>query len=236
MSRTRKLVEEELIRVATKCFSTRGYRETTLDEIVSQVGISRVTFYTYFTSKAALLKTIFERSLTAYRRDLEDILAQPLPRPEKLRRAVAHQITSLIGDQPSTRVLFREEANLPEDTAKFVADMHREIDRLIEKEIQRGIQRGEIINENPRLLMYAFTGMCNWLYRWYQPGGTITPEEIIRVFTRVLESGCLLPERQTKSRTVAKSLQQVERRFQEVRKELRKVSQQLRANTRLPHA
>jgi len=86
MSRTRELVEEELIRVATKYFSERGYQETTLDEIVSQVGISRVTFYTYFENKAALLKTIFERSLRAYRRGLEDILAQPLPRPEKLRQ------------------------------------------------------------------------------------------------------------------------------------------------------
>ena len=169
MSRTRKLVEEELLRVATKCFSERGYQNTTLEEIVSQVGISRVTFYTYFESKADLLKTIFERSIRAYRQGLKDILAQPLPRAEKLRQAIVHHITSLINDQPASRLLFREEANLPEDAAKFVAEMHQDIDRLMEKDIQKGIRRGEIINENPRLLMYAFTGMCNWLYRWYDP-------------------------------------------------------------------
>jgi len=66
MSRTRKLVEEELIRVAIQYFSERGYQNTTLDDIVSQVNISRVTFYTYFKSKEALLKAIFERASPDY--------------------------------------------------------------------------------------------------------------------------------------------------------------------------
>ena len=59
MSRTRSLMEEEIIRVAIQCFSERGYQNTTLDDIVSQVNISRVTFYTYFKSKETLLKTIY---------------------------------------------------------------------------------------------------------------------------------------------------------------------------------
>jgi TetR/AcrR family transcriptional regulator, cholesterol catabolism regulator len=236
MSRTRKLVEEELIRVATKCFSEQGYQNTTLDDIVSQVEISRVTFYTYFESKADLLKTILERSLAAYQRGLEEIMSQSLSRPEKLRQGVAHQIISLTGEQPLIRLFFREEGNLPEDAARLVAEMHRKIDRLMEKEIQKGIERGEIINENPRLLMYAFTGMCNWLYRWYRPGGTIAPEEIIRVFTRVLESGMLAQRSRAANSAVAKNLQRVERRLQEAKKELEKVSQQLRTNGRLPRA
>jgi AcrR family transcriptional regulator len=227
MSGTRKLVEEEIIRVATKYFSERGYQHTTLEEIASQVGISRVTFYTYFEGKAALLTAIFERSLAAYRRGLEDIMSRPLPSLQKLRQGVAHQIASLTGEQPLIRLFFREEANLPEEAAKVVAEMHRSIDRLMEKEIQKGIEQGEIIDENPRLLVYAFTGMCNWLYRWYKPGGKITPEEIVRVFTRVLESGCVTRRTQATNSAVSKSLQQVEKSLQQVGKELEKVSQQL---------
>ena len=55
MAKRRQLIKEELLRIATACFTQRGYNETTLDDIVSLVGISRVTFYTYFESKAALL-------------------------------------------------------------------------------------------------------------------------------------------------------------------------------------
>ncbi len=234
MSRTRKLVEEELIRVATQWFSERGYQNTTLDDIVSQVNISRVTFYTYFESKEALLKAIFERVIATYRQGLEEILAQPLSCQEKLRQAVAFQVTSVTSEQPLARIFFREEANVPSDTAELVAAAQRRRDRLLEKEIAKGIRSGEVISENPRLLMQAFVGMCSWLYRWYQPGGPVSPEEIVRVFTRVLESGLFTSKRQPDNGAVAKSLRQVEKSLQEVRHEFKKVSQHLRLKAQRP--
>ncbi len=214
-SRKRQLVEAELIRVATQCFSERGYQNTSLEDIVSQVGISRMTFYTYFENKAALLTVLCERSLTEYRHKLETLLAQPLPRPEKLRQAVALHIATLTEGQPLIRLFYREEAHLPEEVSRAVAPLHREIDRLLEKEIEQGIQQGEIIDENPRLLMYAFTGMGNWLYRWYRPEGTITPDEIVRVFTRVLESGSLTSQTQANHTSTTKALKQVEKHLED---------------------
>ena len=121
MSRTRSLMEEEIIRVAIQCFSERGYQNTTLDDIVSQVNISRVTFYTYFKSKEALLKTIFERVNTTYQQGLEEIFAQPLSCREKLRQAALFQIMSVTNKLPLARIFFREEANVPSDTF-FVTD------------------------------------------------------------------------------------------------------------------
>ena len=228
MAKKRELVEAELLRIATGCFTQSGYHETTLDDIVSLVGISRVTFYTYFESKAALLTAIFTRSLENYRATLEELLARPLSRPEKIRQVMAHQIASITTDQPLFRLLFREEANLPPETVRVVEKMQQEVDLLIENEIRTGIERGEVINENPRLLMHAFTGMCNWLYRWYQPGGEITPEEIVRVFSRLLESGGLTPETQSDSGAIMRSLRHVETHLTDVQQELATVSHQLR--------
>jgi len=231
MSRTRKLVEEELIRVAIQCFSERGYQNTTLDDIVSQVNISRVTFYTYFKSKEALLKAIFERASTTYQQGLEEILAQPLSCREKLRQAVAFQVISFTNGPPLARIFFREEASVPSDTAELVAATQRRRDRLLEQEIEKGIRSGEVIKENPRLLTQAFVGMCSWLYRWYQPGESVSPEDIVRVFTRVLESGLFTSKTQPDNGAVTHSLRQVERSLQKVQHEFKKVSQQLRVKT-----
>ncbi|MBI3301606.1 MAG: TetR/AcrR family transcriptional regulator [Deltaproteobacteria bacterium] len=228
MSRTRELVEEEIIRVATECFSERGYQATTIEEIAARVEISRVTFYTYFKSKEELLQTIFDRSLSAYQQGLEAILAADLPRREKLRRVVAHQVASLTADQPAIRVFFSEEKTLPPQLGQHVQEVHRKIDRLLEREIARGIDRGEIIDVDPRLLMYAFTGMCNWLYRWYRPGGAFTPEVIVETFTRILESGCLRPQTDTREFSVPEQLQRLEAQVSEMREELKKVSRHLR--------
>lgn len=228
LSRKRQLVEEELIRVATRCFSQQGYQNTSLKDIVSQVGISRMTFYTYFESKAALLTVLCERSLEEYRHKLETLLAKPLPRPEKLRQAVALHVATLTADQPLIRLFYQEEAHLPDEVSQAVVRLHRQIDRLLEQEITLGIQQREIIDENPRLLMYAFTGMGNWLYRWYRPDGTISPDEIIRVFTRILESGTLTSKTQTTDAHTTRTLQQLEQdladSLEAVRQELARLS------------
>ena len=47
-----------------------------------------MTFYTYFESKAALLTAIFTRSLKNYQATLEELLARPLSRPEKIRQVM----------------------------------------------------------------------------------------------------------------------------------------------------
>jgi AcrR family transcriptional regulator len=234
MSRTRELVEEEIIRVATECFNQRGYQATTIEEITARVEISRVTFYTYFKSKDELLQAIFDRSLSAYQSGLEAILAADLPRREKLRRVVAHQVASLTADQPAIRVFFSEEKTLPPQIARDVQEFHRRIDRLLEQDTRTGIERGELIDVPPRLLMYAFMGMCNWVYRWYRPGGAITPEAIADTFSRILESGCLQSENSARERSLPDRLQRLEEGMGEIKAELKNVSRQLRLKTERP--
>jgi AcrR family transcriptional regulator len=228
MSRTRELVEEEIIRVATQCFSERGYQATTVEEIAARVDISRVTFYTYFENKEALLQTIFDQRLSAYQEELEAILAAPLSHREKLRQIVAHQVTSLTADQPAIRIFISEEKALPPRIARRVREIYSQIDRLLEQEAVKGIAAGELIDVPPRLLVYAFMGMCNWLYRWYQPEGPFTQEMIVETFTRIFESGSLRSPAEPRQLSVPEQLQRLETQVSEMRADLKKVSRHLR--------
>ena len=228
MSRAREVVEEAIIRIATECFSQRGYQATTIEDIATRADISRVTFYTYFENKEALLQTIFDRGMRAYQDGLEAILAMPLSRRDTLHQVVAHQVQALTAEYSPLRIFFSEEKTLPPQLAHHVQEFHRRIDRLLEKETQLGIDRGELIDAPPRLLTYAFMGMCNWVYRWYRPDGTITPDIIIETFSHILESGCLHPG--STSRTVTSSdtrFQQLEKAVRDLKKELQSVSSHL---------
>ncbi len=246
MSRTRELVEEEILRVGTQCFSERGYQATTIEEIAARVEISRVTFYTYFKSKEELLQAIFHRGLQAYEQGLAATLQEDLPRREKLRRIMGLQIASLTTEQPAIRLFFSEEQHLPPQLARQVQEFHRRIDRLLEQETRTGIERGELIDVHPRLLMYAFMGMCNWVYRWYRPGGAITPDAIVDTFSRILESGCLRSETGAKEpSTLAQRrqrldpeerLQRLEEDMGDIKNELRQLSLHLRLKTERPRS
>src|SRR5216684_6204154 len=228
MSRTRELVEEEIIRVATQCFSERGYQATTIEEIAAHVDISRVTFYTYFENKEALLQTIFDRSLRAYQEGLATSLAAPLLRREKLRRIVAHQVASFTADQPAIRIFISEEKTLPPRIARRVRGVYSKIDRLLEQETGKGIAAGELIDVPPRLLVYAVMGMCNWLYRWYKPDGPFTQDMIVETFTRILESGSLRSPAEPREFSVSEQFRRLETQVGEMREELRRVSRHLR--------
>lgn len=232
VSRTRELVEEEIIQVATQCFSERGYQATTIEEIAAQVEISRVTFYTYFKSKEELLQTIFDRSLSAYQQGLEAILAADLPRREKLRRIVAHQVASFTADQPAIRIFISEEKTLPPRIARRVHGVYSKIDRLLEQETGKGIAAGELIDVPPRLLVYAFMGMCNWLYRWYKPDGPFTQDMIVATFTHILESGCLRSAEKSVETPLSERLGELEKGVGEIKQELKTVSRYLRGNVR----
>jgi AcrR family transcriptional regulator len=228
MSRTRELVEEEIIRVATQCFSERGYQATTVEEIAARVDISRVTFYTYFENKEALLQTIFDQTLRAYQDELEAILAAPLTHHEKLRRIVAHQVASLTTDQPAIQIFISEEKSLPPRIARRVREIYSKIDRLLEQEAIKGIAAGELIDIPPRLLVYAVMGMCNWLYRWYQADGPFTQDLIIATFTHILESGCLRSPTEPREFSFSEQVQRLETQVSEMGEELKKMSRHLR--------
>ncbi|ABW13967.1 transcriptional regulator, TetR family [Parafrankia sp. EAN1pec] len=49
--RTRRAVRAELVSVAMDLFARKGYDTTTIDEIAAAAGMSRSTFFRYFTSK-----------------------------------------------------------------------------------------------------------------------------------------------------------------------------------------
>jgi hypothetical protein len=46
---------------------------------------------------------------------------------------------------------------------------------LIEKAQAEGLVRADL---DPRLAALSVLGSTNWVYRWFRPGGTFTPEQI----------------------------------------------------------
>jgi hypothetical protein len=90
MSRKRKAVEAEILQVVADVFSEKGYRATTLDDLVAAAGFSRATFYTYFPSKEELLRCMYREVTSSTQAAIERITAEDLSIPEKLRRIVRY--------------------------------------------------------------------------------------------------------------------------------------------------
>ncbi len=63
---------EHILQVAAEVFSSKGYRRTSIADIVEQAGIARGTFYLYFESKREVFLDIIERYFTDFAELLND--------------------------------------------------------------------------------------------------------------------------------------------------------------------
>ncbi|WP_082498809.1 MULTISPECIES: TetR family transcriptional regulator [unclassified Plantibacter] len=84
--RARRAMRAELAMLAQDLFAAKGYEQTTIDDLVAAAGISRRTFFRYFTSKEDLMLGKYD----AWSQMLgEALAARPAEEPiwESLRRS-----------------------------------------------------------------------------------------------------------------------------------------------------
>jgi AcrR family transcriptional regulator len=190
-----------------------GYRATTLDAIAARAGISKVTLYTYVPGKEELLCRVFERTVETSRSGLRRIVEQALPVDEKLRRIVAFQVALLASHAPFLTVFFGEESGLPPAMARRVAREKRAYDETIARVVRQGIEEGRFRPLDARLFVFAIDGMCNWMTKWYRPGGALRPEDIAAVFVDLLEHGYLVRPAAPADADIAPTLRRIEERL-----------------------
>lgn len=65
----------EILDVAQKFFYQKGYEQTSVQDVISEIGIAKGTFYHYFNSKIDLLDAVVERMIDQTLQSLEPLVA-----------------------------------------------------------------------------------------------------------------------------------------------------------------
>ena len=94
-----------------------GLRKVTMDDIARRAGLARVTLYSYFPNKQAIVSAALARELDAYFAELEEVTEQFEDPEERLVETFAHAYSSLRGHRLLARVMAYE----PEILFPFIA-------------------------------------------------------------------------------------------------------------------
>ncbi len=194
-SQDKSLRRRMVIDTAINIFHQKGYRTATLDDVAHELGLSKAALYHYFSSKEDLLSLIYIQALENYFANAYEIDEMDLAPPEKLRFLIRHHIENIIiGNLPMFAVFFSEENQLPEKQFQKIREEKRKYSKIVEKIIAEGIEQGFFRPMDPKLQAFAIIGMCNWLYKWYNPDDKKgrAPEKITDQFLDLLENGYLL--------------------------------------------
>ena len=116
--------KQELLKTAYEMFITKGYENTSVDEIIDKAGIAKGTYYYYFASKEQMLEEVIDMMLAEQINGAEAILNSDIPIPQKIVGIIA-SIRPGQSETPITDALHSAENIL----------MHEKINKKIIEEV-----------------------------------------------------------------------------------------------------
>lgn len=182
--------ERDIVATAARLFKEKGYRATTLEDIAAAVGMLKGSLYYYIRSKEELLYLVVRDPIRQVYSELEAIVVSDLPFTEKIAKAIANHMTVFHLHYPHIAVYLHDYRHLMDKLEQNVIETPKQYQRLWDALLRQGIAAGEIRDDvDVTMAGYALLGMCNWAYRWYNPAGRLSPQEVADVFTRIALQG-----------------------------------------------
>jgi TetR/AcrR family transcriptional regulator, cholesterol catabolism regulator len=183
--------QAEIALAAVKLFEQKGYHATSVQDIADEVGLQKGSLYHYIHSKEDLLLHIAHQAIAEFNQRLEKVLMEDIPAEKKLIKAIENHLTVSISNLQTTTVLLREAFSLGESPHQVIQDLTDRYLNLWTQILQDGQETGEFRVVEPKITALALLGACNWVYRWYQPEGPLTAEEVAGVFSQLFLHGVM---------------------------------------------
>ncbi|SKA94947.1 TetR/AcrR family transcriptional regulator [Sporosarcina newyorkensis] len=188
-------MKEKITQASILLFEQKGFSQTSIQDIVDSIGVTKGTFYYYFTSKEQLLMEIHLDYISDLLNRQQSIMEnEKLTYQEKLEKVIVLLIADIQDKGPSGRVFFREMRHLVEENVETI-DKQRDLFRLnIEQLVANGIQAGEFRPElRADIVAFGVLGMANYSYNWFNPSGEISAEQLSKLFSMILFDGIKKP-------------------------------------------
>jgi len=179
-----------IAKAAVRLFNKNGYLETNMDHIAAAAKTSKGGVYHYFSSKDEILHFVLSNYMDLILRDLELELSKIQDNETKIRFIISRHINLYTQNLAEAKTLLHEAHCLHAKYYKSIAAKERKYYRIVANVLSEflggraGIDRGHIAS-----LTFLLFGMCNWIYSWYNPKGSISPEALSEMIFAVFLKG-----------------------------------------------
>lgn len=187
----KELRRDRIREIAARVFAKNGFERTTIRGIAQEGGISAASIYYYFDSKEDLLYQILEDTMTTGLKLIQDI--------EKSDSNLKEQLIEILHVHTLNAINF-DKMKLLVHEQNCLKPLHKEALKTKQKEYLAELtmvftalkNSGQMRDFNPKVCAFAFFGMVSWAYRWFNPSGDLSTQELAQTFARIFTQGIFL--------------------------------------------
>ena len=150
----RELRKKELTQIAYELFLTKGYENTSVDEIISKAGIAKGTYYYYFESKEQTLEEVINMIIDKCVLKAKQVLDTDLPIEQKFLNVILSLRVS------PEEIEFQNVIHIPENIIlhkkindRIIKEAVPLLAKIVEEEIELGLFNCDNIEERIKMIL-----------------------------------------------------------------------------------
>ncbi|MBF5045225.1 TetR/AcrR family transcriptional regulator [Aggregicoccus sp. 17bor-14] len=183
-----------ILETAARLICERGYEGTSMQDIAAACRMTKAGLYHHVQSKEQLLLAIMTYGMDVFEeRVLSRVqdLADPV---ERLRRCMRLNIDLVTrGWSKEVTIILHEHATLHGEAREYIDGRKKRYVRFLEESFAEAVKQGRIRPVQPTVAAFAFLGMVLWIYKWFQPDGRLTDEQVADGMIDLLFTGLERP-------------------------------------------
>ena len=188
--RTRGARRAEMVRVAARLFSERGYHGTSMQHLGDALGLLRGSLYAHIGSKEELLFEVADEGADRFLARGEEAVASDLPAAERLRLLLVGHVETAANHLDAATVFLNEWRYLSAELRAVIQEKRDRYEAMVAEIVSDGTAEGEFrADADARLAVLLVLSAANWTYEWYRPGGRLTPAEVGERFAALIVDG-----------------------------------------------
>lgn len=176
---------------AKAMFMRYGFKRVSIEEICREAGVSKMTFYKFFSNKFDLLKFILEQLTADSFAEYRDILSQNIPYAEKVRQMI--QMKMKYTDDISQEFFNDLYKNAEPELVAYWQQKTQELMQLVLEDLKTAQAQGDVRAEiKPEFILY----FLNHIFEMVKDDRLIqlydSPQALVNELTRFFFYGILM--------------------------------------------
>jgi AcrR family transcriptional regulator len=174
-----KARRREILLAAAQVFARSGYAYATLDDVATQMGVSRGVIYYYFRSKDELLTEIVTTASGEASDRLEAIIAEGRSADETLEAGLRDLASHMFSDLDRyANILTKSGRERDHSWMTATRAVRHRYRTLIRGVIEAGIRDGAFVDLDPGIMTLSVVQTVLGAVAWYRPEGGL-PAEVV---------------------------------------------------------